>query len=95
MNTNDFKTHVAKIFIAIGGVATTTVSCELLPYSENSDNFAKDQDEGLQMLPVDLYLSEEVNLNGILEFTNDVMSKPDFVQKFYENPEGILKKIWY
>ena len=58
----------------------------------NSDNFAKDQDEGLQMLPVDLYLSEEVNLNGILEFTNDVMSKPDFVQKFYENPEGILKK---
>lgn len=91
MKKKSIKMHLAKVFIALGGTTTIAASCNVTP-SVGYENFAEDLDEGLQLLPIEVYMPEEVDIQGIVEFARDAMINPNFKEKFHRNPEGLLKQ---
>lgn len=93
MNKNQINNHIAKIMIALGGFATVAESCDKNTFIPlGSENFAKDHLSGESLLPVSVYLSDEINVAGMILFAQDVISKPDFKQIFYNNPQQVLSE---
>lgn len=79
--------------LALGGVATVTESCNkefLTPLY--SKDFAEDKDSGQSLLPMNVYLPDGININGMIQFSRDALSKPNFKQAFYSNPKEVLSQ---
>ena len=93
MNKSQIKSHVAKIMVALGGFVTVAESCDKRVYTPlGSENFAKDRLLGDSLLPVNVYLSDDINVEGMIQFAQDVLSKPDFKEVFYRNPKQVLSE---
>lgn len=87
---NNTKQHIAKMFLLLGSSATLVESCTFDLPPLNQKNFAPDLDYGPQMLPIKLYVENEDYVKNVLEFTNDIITDKELLNRFGKNPEKIL-----
>lgn len=87
------KQHISKIFVLLGGISVGVESCTLdyLPPVTQSD-FAKDQDEGQALLPLEIYVGETDAIDGIIKFANDIIFNEGLARRFNKAPELVLSE---
>lgn len=84
------KQHIAKVLLLVGGTATVAESCNPDRLLYTQQDFAKDDDCGPSLIPVKLYVDDNVNVAGILKFVNDVLSVPSIREDFSKTPNAVL-----
>lgn len=92
MKKDDLKMHAAKIFVALGGISTVAASCNKDVLSCGMESFTSDEDEGISLLPIDLMVSENVNIQGMVDFAKDVIASNELQQQFNANPTAVLEQ---
>ena len=90
MRKDTLKLHISKTFIALGCVSMVAESCTSY-YPVSSEDFAKDDDEGAALLPLDVYVPESVSLSGIASFSRDIINDTGLLERFYKNPAQTLE----
>lgn len=93
MNKDQIRNHIAKVMLALGGFATVAESCNKQAFTPlGCENFAQDQLLGESLLPINIYLPDDINVEGMIQFAQDVLSKPNFKQVFYKDPQRIMSE---
>lgn len=85
------KQHVAKMLLLVGGSSTVAESCLPNNLLFTQKDFAKDNEQGIALMPFSVYVDKSVNIQGVLSFVHDVTTDSGTCEKFSNNPESVLK----
>jgi hypothetical protein len=92
----NIKSHCRDIMLSIGAGSVLLTSC-VQPYvveEFTQSNFAKNEDIGQDLIPLDVYLSDEEMqyIQFIQSFAKDIFTYPELAAEFSKNPNSILEK---
>lgn len=85
------KQHVAKMLLLVGGSSAVAESCLPNNLLFTQKDFAKDNEQGIALMPFSVYVDKSVNIQGVLSFVHDVTTDSGTCEKFSNNPESVLK----
>ncbi|MDI3479820.1 MAG: hypothetical protein PWQ14_966 [Rikenellaceae bacterium] len=89
----NLKTHLRDVLIYLTSGSILLSSCES-PYVESftSENFAKDENTGKELIPINIYLNKKDQslIKFIQQFAHDVLTNPRLSVEFKENPKKVL-----